>query len=84
MPKPDTRDFEERYSSCFLDLGVKTVAGLLIGSMMGSFFLHGYKKWPMYIGGGLGVGMAYKNCENSLNNFLLSMDPKACVIKKKP
>lgn len=60
---------------------MSSAAGLLIGSMMGSFFLRGFKKWPMYIGGGLGFGMAYSNCENSLNHFLLSMDPKACVIK---
>ncbi|KOB52006.1 Uncharacterized protein OBRU01_26697, partial [Operophtera brumata] len=34
----------------------------------------------MYIGGGLGFGMAYMNCENSLNNYLISMDPKVCVL----
>ncbi|KAH9632774.1 hypothetical protein HF086_002805 [Spodoptera exigua] len=85
----DVRDFEERYSACFVDFGLKTVfylyhvaAGLLIGSMVGSFFLRGFKKWPMYIGGGLGFGMAYTNCENSLNHYLLSQDPKVCVIKQ--
>ncbi|XP_053615552.1 MICOS complex subunit Mic10-like [Plodia interpunctella] len=83
MNKTDRRDFEERYSACFIDFGVKTVAGLLIGSMMGSFFLLG-KRWPTYIGGGVGLGMAYSNCENSLNNYLMSMDPKLCVLKKGP
>ncbi|XP_022815664.1 MICOS complex subunit Mic10-like [Spodoptera litura] len=78
----DVRDFEERYSACFVDFGLKSAAGLLIGSMVGSFFLRGYKKWPMYIGGGLGFGLAYTNCENSLNQYLMSMDPKACKIKK--
>ncbi|VVC93566.1 unnamed protein product [Leptidea sinapis] len=78
------REFEERYSACFVDFGVKTVTGLIIGSMMGSFFLHGFKKWPMMIGGGLGFGMAYKNCENNLNGYLLAMDAKECVIKKQP
>ncbi|XP_026754680.1 MICOS complex subunit Mic10-like [Galleria mellonella] len=81
MTKPDSRDFEERYNACFVDFAIKTAAGLIIGSMMGSFFLKGIRKWPMYIGGGIGFGMAYTNCENSLNNFLLSMDPKVCVIK---
>ncbi|KAM3960804.1 MICOS complex subunit Mic10 [Aphomia sociella] len=81
MSKPDKRDFEERYTACFVDFGVKIAAGLIIGSMMGSFFLKGIKRWPMYIGGGIGFGMAYTNCENSLNHFLLSMDPKICVIK---
>ncbi|XP_073959484.1 MICOS complex subunit Mic10-like [Choristoneura fumiferana] len=84
MTKPDKRSFEERYESCFLDLGVKTVAGLVIGSMMGSFFLRSARRWPMYIGGGAGLGMAYTNCENSLNNYLQSMDPKVCTIKKQP
>ncbi|KAF9813722.1 hypothetical protein SFRURICE_007877 [Spodoptera frugiperda] len=58
-------------------------AGLLIGSMVGSFFLRGYRKWPLCIGGGLGFGLAYTNCENSLNQYLLSMDPKACKINRR-
>lgn len=49
--------------------------------MLGSFFLRSVKKWPLFIGGGLGFGMAYTNCENSLNNYLLSMEPKLCKIK---
>ncbi|XP_046971916.1 MICOS complex subunit Mic10-like [Vanessa cardui] len=84
MPKPDNRDFDERYTACFVDFGLKIATGLLIGSMLGGFFLRGYRRWPMFIGGGLGFGMAYSNCENSLNNYLLAMDPKTCVIKKKP
>ncbi|XP_013186121.2 MICOS complex subunit Mic10-like [Amyelois transitella] len=84
MSKTDNRDFEERYAACFVDFGVKTAAGLLIGSMVGTFFLLGFKKWPMYVGGGIGLGMAYSNCEKSLNNYLLSMDPKLCVLKKGP
>ncbi|CAH0402259.1 unnamed protein product [Chilo suppressalis] len=59
-----------------------SAVGLLIGSMMGSFFLRSARRWPMFIGGGLGFGMAYTNCEHSLNDYLLSMDPKACVIKR--
>lgn len=54
---------------------------MLLGSMLGSFFLRSVKKWPLFIGGGLGFGMAYTNCENSLNNYLMSMDPKLCKIK---
>ncbi|KAL0819255.1 hypothetical protein ABMA28_008495 [Loxostege sticticalis] len=81
MSKPDKRDFEDRYAACFVDFGVKTTVGILIGSMIGSFFMRSYRRWPMVVGGGLGFGMAYTNCENSLNNFLLSMDPKACIIK---
>ncbi|XP_075984914.1 MICOS complex subunit Mic10-like [Anticarsia gemmatalis] len=84
MNAEDKRSFEERYSACFIDFGLKTVTGVLIGSMMGSFFFRGYRKWPMFVTGGLGFGMAYMNCENSLNSYLLSMDPKICAIKKKP
>ncbi|RVE43366.1 hypothetical protein evm_011983 [Chilo suppressalis] len=84
MSKADRRDFEDRYAACFVDFAVKTTVGLLIGSMMGSFFLRSARRWPMFIGGGLGFGMAYTNCEHSLNDYLLSMDPKACVIKKQP
>ncbi|XP_013147545.1 PREDICTED: MICOS complex subunit Mic10-like [Papilio polytes] len=84
MSTPERRDFEERYSACFTDFALKTVTGLLIGSMFGGFFLRGYRRWPMYIGGGLGFGMAYSNCEDSLNTFLLSKEPRPCIIKKKP
>ncbi|XP_061729645.1 MICOS complex subunit Mic10-like [Cydia pomonella] len=82
MLTPDTRTFEERYNSCFVDLGVKTIAGLIIGGMLGSFFLRSARKWPLFIGGGTGVGMAYANCEKSLNEYLLSLEPEACLIKK--
>ncbi|XP_052744417.1 MICOS complex subunit Mic10-like [Bicyclus anynana] len=84
MPDIDKRDFEERYNACFTDFGLKIVAGMLIGSMLGGFFMHGYRRWPTCIGAGLGLGMAYSNCENSLNSFLLSMDPKICLIKRQP
>ncbi|XP_049884509.1 MICOS complex subunit Mic10-like [Pectinophora gossypiella] len=81
MSKPDARNFEERYRACFIDFGLKIGSGLLLGSMFGSFFLRGYKKWPMFIGGGLGFGMAYGNCENSLNDYLMALDPKLCEVK---
>ncbi|XP_047989324.1 MICOS complex subunit Mic10-like isoform X2 [Leguminivora glycinivorella] len=58
------------------------VAGLIIGGMLGSFFLRSARKWPLFIGGGTGVGMAYANCEKSLNEYLLSLEPDACLIKK--
>ncbi|XP_063359207.1 MICOS complex subunit Mic10-like isoform X2 [Cydia amplana] len=83
MLTPDKRTFEERYNSCFVDLGVKTIAGLIIGGMLGSFFLRSARKWPLFIGGGTGIGMAYANCEKSLNEYLLALEPDACLIKKK-
>ncbi|XP_063537178.1 MICOS complex subunit Mic10-like isoform X1 [Cydia strobilella] len=61
---------------------VFTFAGLIIGGMLGSFFLRSARKWPLFLGGGTGVGMAYANCEKSLNEYLLSLEPDPCLIKK--
>ncbi|KAG7309047.1 hypothetical protein JYU34_004918 [Plutella xylostella] len=80
----DTRDFEERYSACFKDFALKIAAGAIIGSMAGGFFLRGYGRWPTALGGGVGFGAAYINCERSLNSYLVGQDQKACRIKKRP
>ncbi|KAI5644797.1 hypothetical protein NE865_03143 [Phthorimaea operculella] len=83
MAKPnDDRTFEERYSSCFVDIGVKTTAGIILGTMFSSFFLRGnLARWPKYILGGLGFGMGYSNCENSLNEYLIALNPSPCPVK---
>lgn len=34
------------------------------------FFLISARRWPIIFGGGIGFGLAYKNCEQELNTSL--------------
>ncbi|KAJ2954640.1 hypothetical protein O0L34_g2935 [Tuta absoluta] len=75
----------KRYSLCHKDLAVKTAAGIILGTMFSSFFLRGsLARWPKYILGGLGFGMGYSNCENSLNEYLIALNAEPCPVKKRP
>lgn len=40
--------------------------GLVLGSVFSLFFFK-RRAWPVIMGGGFGVGVAYKQCEDSLN-----------------
>jgi MICOS complex subunit MIC10 len=40
--------------------------GLLIGSVL-SLVVFKRRSWPILMGGGFGIGVAYTNCEKSLN-----------------
>lgn len=59
--------------------------GLVLGSVFSLLFFK-RRRWPIIMGGGFGVGMAYSNCEKELNNTLrgcekCSTKPEAKVVQ---
>ncbi|XP_041983019.1 MICOS complex subunit Mic10-like [Aricia agestis] len=80
MQKSNERDFEEVYSRCFKDLGIKTVSGIMLGTLLSSFFLRN-ARWPAILGGSFGVGLSYVRCEQSLNEYVRNANAKPCFLK---
>lgn len=45
---------------------ITTGGGLALGGVMSLLFFK-RRIWPVYVGSGFGIGVAYTNCERSLN-----------------
>ncbi|XP_059061782.1 MICOS complex subunit Mic10-like [Achroia grisella] len=64
------KDVEDEYSAkldmCLTDGIVKTGGGVLLGTLTSVLFL-GRRRWPIIAGLGVGIGLAYANCEYELN-----------------
>ncbi|XP_032593026.1 MICOS complex subunit Mic10-like [Drosophila grimshawi] len=52
---------------CVSDTIIKGSGGLLIGSVMSLLFFK-RRVWPVWLGSGFGVGVAYSTCEKNLNS----------------
>ncbi|GLV44519.1 uncharacterized protein CBL_10324 [Carabus blaptoides fortunei] len=55
-----------RWDRCMTDGVLKLGGGALVGTVLSLLFFK-RRKWPIIMGSGFGIGMAYKNCENQLN-----------------
>ncbi|KAI8435374.1 hypothetical protein MSG28_003692 [Choristoneura fumiferana] len=64
--KNDADDYSAKLDMCLTDGIVKTGGGVLLGTMASMLFL-GRRRWPIIAGMGMGIGLAYANCEYSLN-----------------
>lgn len=63
-------------SSSYLIFGF-TGGGLVLGTVFSLLFFK-RRRWPIIMGGGFGIGMAYSNCEKDINSVLrnVSENPK--------
>jgi inner membrane organizing system protein 1 len=43
-----------------------TGGGVVLGSVFSLLFFK-RRRWPIVLGGGFGIGMAYSNCERDIN-----------------
>ncbi|XP_025834522.1 MICOS complex subunit Mic10-like, partial [Agrilus planipennis] len=62
-------------NDCILKFG----GGVLLGGVFSLLFFK-RKRWPVILGGGIGIGMAYANCEQDLNATVLAhRSPPPCL-----
>ncbi|KAM3961759.1 MICOS complex subunit Mic10-like [Aphomia sociella] len=70
MVKGKKENPEDEYSAkldmCLTDGIVKTGSGVVLGALSSMLFL-GRRRWPIIAGLGVGIGLAYANCEYELN-----------------
>ncbi|XP_028168191.1 MICOS complex subunit MIC10-like [Ostrinia furnacalis] len=70
MARGKKEDAEDEYSAkldmCLTDGIVKTGGGVLLGALTSVLFLR-RRRWPVIAGMGMGIGLAYANCEYELN-----------------
>ncbi|XP_049306291.1 MICOS complex subunit MIC10-like [Bactrocera dorsalis] len=59
-------DFGNRLDRCCTDVLIKGSTGLFVGVTFSLLMLK-RKSWPLLIGSGFGVGVAFKTCEKHLN-----------------
>uniref|UniRef100_A0A224XZQ3 MICOS complex subunit MIC10 n=1 Tax=Panstrongylus lignarius TaxID=156445 RepID=A0A224XZQ3_9HEMI len=59
----------KKWDRCIADTMLKFGGGLLMGGLT-SLILFKRKKWPVFVGAGFGVGLAYGNCERELKSIL--------------
>ncbi|XP_065092528.1 MICOS complex subunit Mic10-like [Ochlerotatus camptorhynchus] len=59
--------YGKKIDRCLTDTLIKFGGGLALGSVFSLLFFK-RRAWPIIMGSGFGVGMAYTNCERSLNS----------------
>lgn len=63
-------EYGEKIDRCVTDTLLKAGAGLLVGGVL-SFTLFKRRAWPITLGTGIGLGIAYRNCEDNLRSHYL-------------
>lgn len=64
------REYGEKIDRCVTDTLLKAGAGLVVGGVF-SFALFKRRAWPVTLGTGIGLGIAYRNCEDNLRGHYL-------------
>ncbi|CAH1156052.1 unnamed protein product [Phaedon cochleariae] len=62
-----------KWDKCFSDGLLKFGGGLALGTVFSLLFFK-RRRWPILMGGGFGIGMAYSNCEQDLNGTFRRCD----------
>ncbi|XP_065351814.1 MICOS complex subunit Mic10-like isoform X2 [Cloeon dipterum] len=75
MPTPEL-DFGKSAENCVTDGLIKFGGGLALGSVFSLLFFK-RRRWPIILGGGFGIGIAWANCSKDFNRLTASSRPKA-------
>ncbi|XP_050073902.1 MICOS complex subunit Mic10-like [Anopheles maculipalpis] len=59
--------YGKKVDHCLTDTFLKFGGGLIVGTVF-SVVLFKRRSWPIIIGSGFGIGVAYNNCERALNS----------------
>ncbi|CAF4330204.1 unnamed protein product [Rotaria sp. Silwood2] len=60
----------EKWDRCLTDSIITTASGLALGLVFSAvlFKRKHSRPWPVFLGTGIGIGMAYSNCQNELRS----------------
>ena len=64
------REYGEKIDRCITDTLLKAGAGLIVGGVF-SFALFKRRAWPVTLGTGIGLGIAYRNCEDNIRGHYI-------------
>ncbi|KAH8411814.1 hypothetical protein KR215_011451 [Drosophila sulfurigaster] len=72
MPVDEKAYFEDqpgkKFDRCLANGIVKGGGGFVVGAVISLLFLR-RRMWPILLGTGFGIGVAYKTCEKDLETF---------------
>ncbi|XP_061076924.1 MICOS complex subunit MIC10-like [Conger conger] len=57
----------KKWDRCLADSAVKLVAGVGIGVVLSAVFFK-RRTWPVAFGSGMGLGLAYANCQHDFRS----------------
>nr|BAN20475.1 unkown protein [Riptortus pedestris] len=64
-----------RWDKCIADGVIKLGGGIAVGAIS-SLILFKRRSWPIILGSGFGIGLAYGHCERDIAAVLHSVSPK--------
>lgn len=68
----------EKYDRCLTNTITCTAGGIGVG-LLASLAFFGRKPWPITLGGGFGLGMAFGNCQSDFRNIYPKQKPLKAV-----
>ncbi|KAK6177127.1 MICOS complex subunit Mic10 [Patella vulgata] len=71
----------QKWDRCISDSAIKTASGLGLGIVFSVVFFK-RRPWPVAFGAGIGLGMAYANCQHDFQNPFLLHGKKVKVDKQ--
>ncbi|CAG9765311.1 unnamed protein product [Ceutorhynchus assimilis] len=71
-----------KWDRCLSDSVIKLGSGVILGAVFSLLFFK-RRSWPLLMGGGFGIGMAYANCEQDLNATVRSCLPSPSAAEEK-
>ncbi|KAJ0036616.1 hypothetical protein NQD34_005293 [Periophthalmus magnuspinnatus] len=73
------KELGKKWDRCLADAAVKLGTGLGLGIVFSVIFFKRHT-WPISLGSGAGLGMAYANCQNDLrSHYMLRKNEKVSI-----